>query len=260
MGERGRDMLDLLLPSGMPICEALHGQARLWPSTSLIIPGNEILFRFRSEANNDNRHWWGYAATITGLKFGIYPQCSIFLDLLHTTAHIVGKCLRSEMVGSPCNELEVLHHKWLQSPLFSKCGELVQNVDSKMDKQVIKMPEIKKYSPSWSPIANHQKFLENLAAVKPDSKAAAFHKNMMGQCKRSMFDKIGGKVVNETINCVIAAMIKHLGLVEIARKISDDPLSTPQSVQDCWNEKLLFVFQKGKDLRSWIGNEKSRHQ
>ena len=30
-------------------------------------------------------------------------------------------------------------------------------------------------------------------------------------------------------------------------------------IQKQWNDKLLFVFKKAKDLRTWIANEKSRH-
>ena len=63
--ERGRDTLTLLMPNGTPICDSLHGESRLWPRTSLIVQGNEIVFRFKSDANTDARQWWGYGALIT---------------------------------------------------------------------------------------------------------------------------------------------------------------------------------------------------
>lgn len=115
-------------------------------------------------------------------------------------------------------------------------------------------------SAKYSPVQRHQQFLHDLASLRPDSKAAEFLSAMMSQCKREGTDKMGGKVVDDTINSVIAAMLKHLGLIEIARKYANDYESTPINVQERWSEKLLFVFRKGKQLRSWIINEKQRNQ
>ena len=210
-----------------------------------------------------------------GLKFGLFPQCSVFLDLLHTTSHIVGKCLRSVMVGRPCSEQEIAHKKWLQSPLFSKGREepgaaedddydsdddllrkrpsapststtavAPQDHDDSKDDEKSPPKKTVVISAKYSPIQRHQQFLQDLATLRPDSKAAEFHKTMFAQCKREMHDKMGGKVVDDTINAVIAAMLKHLGLIEIARKYANDYESTPMSVQERWSEKLLFVFKK----------------
>eukprot|EP01084_Bolivina_argentea_P150470 262779_1 len=284
-----RDQLELLLGNGVPICGSLHGHK--WPQTSLIIPGNEVVFKFESKSNDTHRNWWGYGALVTGLKFGIFPQCSVFLDLFHTTSHIVGKCLRSVMVGKACNEQEIAHRKWLASPLFSKGRELddkgededydsddphqrnprkksadpnlnTDQEDGKDDEKqgISVIKDIIKPSPRWSPLVKHQEFLEDLASLKPKSKASAFQKKMFAQCKKSICDTKGGEVVDDTINCVIAAMLKHLGLVEIARKCAHDYESTPKQLKAEWNDKLLFVFKKAKDLRTWIANEKSRHQ
>ncbi len=61
-----------------------------------------------------------------------------------------------------------------------------------------------------------------------------------------------GEVVNETINTVIAAMLKHLGFVEIARKCANDYesiKSTPnvkKNLQTEWNDKYYLYLEKQK--------------
>ncbi|ETO05665.1 hypothetical protein RFI_31729 [Reticulomyxa filosa] len=291
--ERGQDYLQLCLTDGTPICSELHGPPNEWNSAPLIIPHNEIIFRFTSGlSGQQSQNYWGYACLVTGIKFGHYPNHSAMFDLLHTTANAVGRSLRSLMVGREPNDLEKAHSKWLESPLFSKGREMQlseekseqgkddskererreqegasgkdKSVEDKSPQSHLK-PKISgdiPSSPSWSPVVSHQSFLEDLAVMKTDSKAADFARKMFDQLKKEATDRMGGKVVDQTISYAIAALLKHLGLVEIARKFASgsDSTTPPSQTQNQWNQKLLFVFKLAKRLRQWIINEKQSLQ
>ncbi|ETO13891.1 hypothetical protein RFI_23475, partial [Reticulomyxa filosa] len=297
--ERGQDYLQLCLADGTPICSDLHGPPHEWNTSPLIVPHNEILFRFQSRlSGSQSQHHWGYACLVTGIRLGHHPKHSIMLDLLHTAANVVGKfilsqkkknqSLRTLMVGREPDETEKAHLKWLTSPLFSRGREkYFVEEKSEKDKDDSKEKELKKKerslvgcsdnqlespkpkqfnlsinmgSPSWSPVVSHQSFLEDLAVMKVDSKAAEFVRKMFGQLKKEATDRIGGKIVDQTIHYAIAAILKHLGLVEIARKFASGSESTPGHMQSQWNQKLLFVFKLAKRLRQWIINEKQSLQ
>ncbi|ETO10236.1 hypothetical protein RFI_27143, partial [Reticulomyxa filosa] len=148
------------------------------------------------------------------------------------------------MVGTEPDETERIHAKWLRSPLFSK-GREKHALEEKSEKDrddskekdrkqqeklgvdTIKDPTTPSSSqirdnasPSWSPVVSHQGFLEDLATMKASSKAAEFARKMFGQLKREVTDSMGGKIVDQAIHFAIAAVLKHLGLVEIARKVA----------------------------------------
>ncbi|ETO14285.1 hypothetical protein RFI_23084 [Reticulomyxa filosa] len=314
--ERGQDYLELCLTDGTPICSELHGPPPEWNKTPLIIHYSEIVFRFTSGLSGaQSRNYWGYGCLVTGIKFGHYPNHSIMLDLLHTTANVVGKvsiffqcfflCYNKNtnndktnvdtivMVGPEPDDIEKAHSKWLTSPLFSRGREKhILEEKSEKDKDDSKEKELKKQenvnvernetvdssndvnpfskSPvsSWSQVPSHQEFLGDLALMKADSKAMAFSRKMFDQLKKEVTDRMGGKIVDQTIHFAIAAIMKHLGLVEIATKfaLSADSVSslafafTPNHLQSQWNQKLLFVFKLAKRLRQWIVNEKQTLQ
>ena len=111
---------------------------------------------------------------------------------------------------------------------------------------------------NWSPIVSHQKFLEEMANNVKGSKANALIENMKKQLSSHASDKLGGAVLNECTDLCVAALIKHLGLVEIARKMANqhEITNTPMNVKDQWNEKILFVFKLGHKLRQWVITER----
>ncbi|ETO30725.1 hypothetical protein RFI_06395 [Reticulomyxa filosa] len=69
---------------------------------------------------------------------------------------------------------------------------------------------------SWSTVVSHQSFLEYLDVMKTTD----FARKMFDQLKKEATDRKGERIVDQTILYAIAALLKHLGLVEIARKFA----------------------------------------
>eukprot|EP01083_Nonionella_stella_P059475 155578_1 len=247
--ERDRDFLELYHPSGYPVVEPLHGPPKFWPASPVVVAGDALSFRFKSAASSD---LFGVKCTVTGIRLD-YAKRPFLADLRQSCCQLFGRCARVLIAGSKLSKEEEAHSKWLTSSLFS--AGLEHELDGKEEKEenTGSSPKLDSFSTQSARISRI--VLDDLCHLRPGSDAAELDSFISKQLPPDATAKIGGEIVNQTVNIFRAASIKHLGLVEVVQRVmaAKDGRREPADVR-----KLLEVWQRGRQLRSHIIRTKHR--
>lgn len=133
--ERGLDTLEVLDCNGVSLLpEPLHGIPKNWPTSQVILPGDQLEFKFTSMSRASH---WGYRCTVSAVFLSVHD---VLTDLLLSSSMLLGKCIRVSLSGQeltllertclpqldglPCL-LESSHKPWGPLPSLSKLNSLV---------------------------------------------------------------------------------------------------------------------------------------
>jgi len=93
-------------------------------------------------------------------------------------------------------------------------------------------------------------FLQDLVGGTSGTGAVKVDEAMRKQLKAQPSDRMGGDVVKRTVRLFLAVLLKHLGLVDKARLLADQPSTA-------LTNELLDVWKRGQSFHTWIVTSRS---
>jgi hypothetical protein len=187
--------------------------------------------------------YWGYRCIVTGLT--LESSCVAPLwDLERTVASLVGRCVRSLLVGPAIDRTEMTLAKWLDSRLFdgglllspedaaprvdgkdaAGGGQEKERAEEKETDEEKSGMEEEMAAEKWAAQSDQELgwLLEGCTSAQDAQQGAAGgFARLFAQKNRDlpdMFDRFGGEVIDEALRWFVAAALRHLRLVDAARK------------------------------------------
>ena len=222
-----------------------------FPKEPLVVEGDSVTFFFNSSSHGGGADRWGFKCTISPFKPSSESDTSIdfwMLDLFNISSSLASKYASTLIAGTAISAEEKKCAPWLQS------GHFTGGVEKSM-LQVFS-PKKKEDSATPSPKSKPTKnFLQ--ALINDSSPADVFYKWL--KSKNAHAASSGALVFLEKAErCVVAAMLKHLGLVTEAisfiEMLEKDKKLAEQS-ESC--KKFLAIADEAIKVFTWL-NERAQ--
>jgi len=156
-----------------------------WPHIPMVIEGDTVLFHFKSDGVQQT--YWGWKCIVHSET--MQPTLSWLYDVERTCAELFSQCLKVMIEGSDPLPDEKKHIAFLDSNLLALGTDTAKNEEE-------------------------VSFLEELIQNRAGSKGCRVFEYYQSKSPLiSGTEKIGGEILNIAQRAVIAAILKHMGLI-----------------------------------------------